>query len=147
MMFLFEDQSTREEAHKLLSKLDDLGADVKGSSALQRGSLLEGKGTWLLHVQNAWIHGKVTNLEYLLYLNFAAGRTFNDLAQWPVFPWVLKDYVSEKLDLENEEVFRDLSKPMGALGHPMRLAEARYVAYVLPRHVYQHTALSRTRLG
>ena len=29
------------------------------------------------------------------------------------FPWVLKDYTSEELDLENEEVFRDFSKPVG----------------------------------
>lgn len=124
-MFLFEDRAARERAHALLSQLDRFGADVKGSSALQRGSLLEGKGAWLLHVQNAWVHGKVSNLEYLLYLNFAAGRTFNDLAQWPVFPWVLRDYASPVLDLEADATFRDLSKPMGALGHPDRLAEAR----------------------
>lgn len=125
VMFLFEDHAARERAHALLSQLDRFGADVKGSSALQRGSLLEGKGAWLLHVQNAWAHGKVSNLEYLLYLNFAAGRTFNDLAQWPVFPWVLRDYTSPELDLEDDATFRDLSKPMGALGHPDRLAEAR----------------------
>jgi factor associated with neutral sphingomyelinase activation len=124
-MFMFEDTDTRNEVYGLLSGLHRLGADVKGSSTLQRGSLLEGKGAWLLHAQSAWVHGKVSNLEYLLYLNFAAGRTFNDLAQWPVFPWVLKDYTSRSLDLENEEVFRDLSKPMGALGHPQRLLEAR----------------------
>jgi factor associated with neutral sphingomyelinase activation len=85
-------------------------------------------------VQNAWVQGKVTNLEYLLYLNFAAGRTFNDLAQWPVFPWVLKDYMSEKFDLENDEMFRDLSKPMGALGHPNRLSEARCAAGAQAEH-------------
>lgn len=126
-MFLFEDQAARERAHTLLSRLDHFGADIKGSSALQRGSLLEGKGAWLLHVQSAWVHGKVSNLEYLLYLNFAAGRTFNDLAQWPVFPWVLSNYTSPVLDLEDDSNFRDLSKSMGGLGHPARLAEARCV--------------------
>jgi hypothetical protein len=43
-----------------------------------------------------------------------AGRTFNDLTQYPVFPWVLADYTSEDLDLEDPATFRDLSKPMGA---------------------------------
>ena len=109
----------------MLSRLPNFGSDVVGTSALQRGALLEGKGAWLLHVQSAWVHGKISNLQYLLYLNFAAGRSFNTLAQWPVFPWVVADYTSPVLDLENPKTFRDLSKPMGALGHPQRLEEAR----------------------
>lgn len=68
----------------------------------------------------AWQLGNVSNFDYLLYLNLAAGRSFNDLAQWPVFPWVLRDYSSAHLDLASREVFRDLSKPMGALT-PARL--------------------------
>lgn len=35
--------------------------------------------------------------------------------QWPVFPWVLADYTSAALDLDNYASFRDLSKPIGAL--------------------------------
>uniref|UniRef100_A0A4W6C754 WDFY family member 4 n=1 Tax=Lates calcarifer TaxID=8187 RepID=A0A4W6C754_LATCA len=54
------------------------------------------------------------NFEYLMHLNTIAGRTYNDLMQYPVFPWVLADYQSETLDLLNPATFRDLSKPMGA---------------------------------
>lgn len=43
------------------------------------------------------------------------GRSFNDLTQYPVFPWVIADYTSETLDLTNAATFRDLSKPIGAL--------------------------------
>jgi factor associated with neutral sphingomyelinase activation len=32
-----------------------------------------------------------------------------------VFPWILKDYKSEVLDLKDENIYRDLSKPIGAL--------------------------------
>jgi len=63
-----------------------------------------------------WQQGKLTNFEYLMALNSFAGRTFNDLTQYPVFPWVLADYDSKKLDLEDEKIYRDLSKPMGAIG-------------------------------
>eukprot|EP00961_Rhodomonas_salina_P032183 433881-Rhodomonas_salina.4 len=42
-----------------------------------------------------------------------AGRSYNDLAQYPVFPWILADYTSEKLDLLDPKTFRDLSKPIG----------------------------------
>lgn len=51
-----------------------------------------------------------------------AGRSFNDLTQYPVFPWVLADYTSENIDLTDPRVFRDLSKPVGAL-NPDRLAQ------------------------
>lgn len=44
-----------------------------------------------------------------------ADRTFNDLTQYPVFPWVIGDYTSEKLDLSDGRVYRDLTKPIGAL--------------------------------
>lgn len=30
--------------------------------------------------------------------------------QYPVFPWVIKDYTSQELDLTNPNTFRDLSK-------------------------------------
>jgi hypothetical protein len=40
--------------------------------------------------------------------------------RYPVLPWVIADYDSEELDLENPATFRDLSKPMGAQD-PVRL--------------------------
>ncbi len=62
-----------------------------------------------------WVAGEISNFEYLMHLNTAAGRTYNDLTQYPVFPWVLADYKSSKLDLTRPDTFRDLSKPIGAL--------------------------------
>lgn len=53
-------------------------------------------------------------------LNTFAGRTYNDLTQYPVFPWILADYTSSTLDLSNPKTFRDLTKPIGAL-EPNRL--------------------------
>ncbi|XP_041803075.1 WD repeat- and FYVE domain-containing protein 4 isoform X2 [Chelmon rostratus] len=61
-----------------------------------------------------WQRGEISNFEYLMHLNTIAGRTYNDLMQYPVFPWVLADYQSETLNLSNPATFRDLSKPMGA---------------------------------
>lgn len=70
-------------------------------------------------------------------LNRMAGRSFNDLTQYPVFPWVsgtnmglrisqflqvLADYSSKSIDLSDSRVYRDLSKPIGAL-NPNRLAQ------------------------
>lgn len=46
-----------------------------------------------------WQARDLSNLDYLLHLNALAGRTPNDLHQYPVFPWVLADYVSPALTL------------------------------------------------
>lgn len=62
-----------------------------------------------------WARWEISNFEYLMQLNTLAGRSYNDITQYPVFPWVLADYSSESLDLENPHVYRDLSKPIGAL--------------------------------
>ncbi|XP_021366386.1 neurobeachin-like protein 1 isoform X2 [Mizuhopecten yessoensis] len=62
-----------------------------------------------------WVQREISNFDYLIQLNTIAGRTYNDLSQYPVFPWILSDYTSETLDLDNPTVFRDLSKPIGAV--------------------------------
>lgn len=61
-----------------------------------------------------WQKGELSNFYYLMTINTLAGRTFNDITQYPVFPWVIADYTSEDLDLDDPLTFRDLSKPMGA---------------------------------
>ena len=55
---------------------------------------------------HSWQHGEITNFEYLMELNKLAGRTFNDLMQYPVFPFILSDYNSEELDLSQDTSFR-----------------------------------------
>ena len=61
-----------------------------------------------------WENGEFSNFEYLVILNTWAGRTYNDLMQYPIFPWVLADYDSSVLDFSKSETFRDFSLPMGA---------------------------------
>jgi factor associated with neutral sphingomyelinase activation len=76
---------------------------------------------FLNKVVTSWRSGNIENFDYLLALNSAAGRSFQDLSRYPVFPWVLSDYTSDKLNLESNgplkqrQIFRDLSKPIGAL--------------------------------
>ncbi|CAN8100413.1 unnamed protein product [Discula destructiva] len=65
-------------------------------------------------IMKRWQRGEISNFHYLMLVNTMAGRTFNDLTQYPVFPWVLADYTSEELDLADPASYRDLSKPMGA---------------------------------
>ncbi|KAH8234811.1 hypothetical protein KR032_003569 [Drosophila birchii] len=66
----------------------------------------------VLAITLQWREGLLTNWEYLMTLNQIAGRTYNDLMQYPVFPWVLANYSSEILDLREGQTFRRLGRPI-----------------------------------
>ncbi|KAI7889530.1 uncharacterized protein EV154DRAFT_423692 [Mucor mucedo] len=117
------DLSERDELYsKLVSRVsvqEDAGANIFGenkdsgiSSTFKLSSIF---GTSTLHdLTQRWERKEITNFQYLMYLNAIAGRSYNDLTQYPVFPWILADYHSEELDLEDPKTFRDLTQPMGA---------------------------------
>ncbi|KAK8841149.1 hypothetical protein M9Y10_027349 [Tritrichomonas musculus] len=67
-------------------------------------------------VTEKWQKGEISNFKYLMKLNIIAGRSFNDLSQYPVFPWVLNDYKSDTIDLSDPSVYRDLAIPIAAHG-------------------------------
>ena len=54
----------------------------------------------------SWCQGKLSNFDYLTRLNKTAGRSFNDLMQYPVMPFVIADYTSQVLDLEANASYR-----------------------------------------
>ncbi|XP_075057049.1 lysosomal-trafficking regulator [Mixophyes fleayi] len=71
-----------------------------------------------------WCSGQITNFEYLTHLNKHAGRSFNDLMQYPVFPFILNDYTSETLDLSSTSIYRNLAKPIAVQS---KVKEDRYI--------------------
>eukprot|EP00116_Pleurobrachia_bachei_P003184 sb/3463446/ len=81
------------------------------------------------NVRRKWVERRISNFEYLMHLNTIAGRTYNDLSQYPVFPWILTDYTSDSIDFSNPllSCFRDLGKPIGAQAEER--AEHAYVKY------------------
>ena len=104
------------------------GGSLNASNLYPSGKLnvLE-TNTAMIRLKDAWINREISNFDYLMKLNSIAGRTYNDLGQYPVFPWVLSDYHSPELDLTDPHSFRDLKYPMGAQNKKMRVEQqARY---------------------
>ncbi|EAY22641.1 Beige/BEACH domain containing protein [Trichomonas vaginalis G3] len=71
-----------------------------------------------------WINREISNFEYLLAINKYAGRSFNHLSQYPILPWILTDYESNTIDLNDKKIYRDMGKPIGAMNES-RLEENR----------------------
>ncbi|KAL3135309.1 hypothetical protein ABBQ32_007505 [Trebouxia sp. C0010 RCD-2024] len=132
--FAFPNTVEANKAAQAILAQPCLGEALPGgkSASAAAGSILEAGGGWLAKVTGGWQAGHISNLDYLLYCNLAAGRSFNDLTQWPVFPWVLCDYTSQTLDLNSPASFRDLSKPIGAL-NPHRLEAYKFRFREMPR--------------
>ncbi|ELP91653.1 beige/beach domain containing protein, partial [Entamoeba invadens IP1] len=59
-----------------------------------------------------WANGKMSNFEYLMRLNELASRSYNDMSHYPIFPWVIQDYTSTHLDLNNPSIYRPLDLPI-----------------------------------
>jgi len=119
IMFAFPDQST---VKKVIKALPRVGVGIKyGIPQTRRASMMSPRQLYRSsNMTQKWQRREISNFEYLMFLNTIAGRTYNDLNQYPVFPWVITNYDSQELDLSSPNNFRDLSKPIGALNHSRR---------------------------
>ncbi|CAF0746128.1 unnamed protein product [Didymodactylos carnosus] len=120
IMFAFPDRGT---VKKVVNYLPRVGVGGRyGLPQQRRTSLASPKQLFRsANMTQRWQRRELSNFEYLMYLNTIAGRTYQDLNQYPVCPWIIADYESEKIDLNSPATYRDLSKPIGAL-NPTRKA-------------------------
>ena len=113
-MFAFQDQAT---VKRVIRALPRVGVGIKyGIPQTRRASLMSARQLFRSANMTAkWQRREISNFEYLMFLNTIAGRTYNDLNQYPVFPWVLTNYTDQELDLSAPTNYRDLGKPIGAI--------------------------------
>ncbi|XP_055524888.1 neurobeachin isoform X11 [Wyeomyia smithii] len=132
ILFAFPDQHT---VKKVIKALPRVGVGIKyGIPQTRRASMMSPRQLMRnSNMTQKWQRREISNFEYLMFLNTIAGRTYNDLNQYPVFPWVLTNYESRELDLSQPSNYRDLSKPIGALNPSRReYFEERYESWDTP---------------
>lgn len=83
-------------------------------------------------VTDLWRNCYISNFSYLMYLNFMAGRSVNDIGQYPVLPWTITDMNSAILDLNNAAVYRDLSIPVAATNQSKLVQAIERSAHMSP---------------
>ena len=78
----------------------------------------------LLEIYKKWRNWEISNLHFLMILNIFGNRTYNDLNQYPIFPWIITDYNSDNLNTANfydidkeisDLLIRQFNSPMGML--------------------------------
>jgi factor associated with neutral sphingomyelinase activation len=74
-LFVFDEKSTRETIKEIIvcnaPKILEMQLDV---------------------ITKLWMNGLLNNYDYLIYLNRFSSRSFNDISQYPVFPWILSEF-------------------------------------------------------
>ena len=64
---------------------------------------IEKKKIYINEFYNLWNNNQISNYELIMLLNILANRSFLDITQYPVFPWIIF----------SKDVYRDLKLPMG----------------------------------
>ncbi|VDP43446.1 unnamed protein product, partial [Schistosoma curassoni] len=120
VLFAFTDMNT---VKLVVNALPEVGIGTRYGLPVSRASTLASpsKIFQLSNMTQRWQHRELSNFDYLMYLNTIAGRSYNDLNQYPIFPWVISNYTTKELDLSSPSNYRDLSKPIGAI-NPKRKA-------------------------
>ena len=69
----------------------------------------------LKNIYEKWRTWDISTLHLLMVLNLYGNRTFNDMNQYPVFPWIFTEYKSETFPENFIDKIRPLDSPMGML--------------------------------
>lgn len=93
-------------------------------------------GSIYIYIQYIQYNFHLTMFFFNLFFS-RPGRSYNDLNQYPVFPWVITNYDSEELDLTLPSNFRDLSK--------VRIPPLFYFFFIL--HGLRMSRLDKLRSG
>ena len=68
------------------------------------------------NIKEMWKNSKISYLEFLLWTNIYGNRSFRDISQYPVFPWIIADYKTDTFDeIINNKHIRKLDLPMGLM--------------------------------
>ena len=90
------------------------GKDFKGKKILgyEKTNDNKQKPFKVKKIMENWQNNNISTLHYIMWLNIFSGRSFNDLTQYPVVPWIITNYDKDELSKED---YRDLSIPIGMM--------------------------------
>ena len=67
-------------------------------------------------IKDLWKNNKISTLEYIMWINIYGNRSFRDVAQYPILPWILNDYSLNNFDsIFNLNSIRNFNLPMGMM--------------------------------
>ena len=86
----------KTELIRMINYREIKGQDFKGKKVLgyEKINTNKKKSYYAVDKMKEWIKYQISTLEYLMWMNIL-GRSSNDLAQYPIFPWLITDFTSK----------------------------------------------------
>ena len=116
---------------EILKKLDEpipIIDDLKESKSqniigyengiVQKQKGLKLKSINLSKIVKSWKNWEISNFEFLMWLNIFGNRSYNDISQYPVFPWILINY-EDPLQVEQQEIIENATSRTISMALPM----------------------------
>ena len=69
-------------------------------------------------IKRKWDKREINTFQFLLYINKYAGRTYNDINQYPIFPWIILNIYENGNKYENK--YRNFILPISIQNKPQR---------------------------
>ena len=79
----------------------------------------------LSSIISKWKEWKISNFELLMWLNIFGNRSYNDISQYPIFPWILSNY-EDPLKIEQK---RKIIKPSTNIVHFLKIQDQSHPSH------------------
>ena len=67
-------------------------------------------------IRELWKNNQISTLEFIMWINIYGNRSFRDISQYPVFPWIIDDYKTKTFqDIVKNDCIRNFKLPMGMM--------------------------------
>ena len=116
-----------ENCEKVLHIFEDRKKELKKEKLFLLSN--DNNAKYLSNILSQFKKGEISNYEYLLNLNKFSSRTYNDLTQYPIFPWLvlqiddLYKITSVDSDIIEKENIRDMNYPVSMQEESKRIEE------------------------
>ena len=68
------------------------------------------------NIKDLWKNNKISTLEYLMWINIYGNRSYRDISQFPVLPWIIDDYKTKTFqEIIDNDGIRNFEIPMGMM--------------------------------
>ena len=83
--------SNKKEIKLFKNKIIGYNVSVSDNSYINF-NLNNPSSDFITNLTENWLDWNISTMELLLWLNILSNRSFNDISQYPVFPWILTQY-------------------------------------------------------
>ena len=67
-------------------------------------------------IKELWKDNKISTLEYFMWINVYGNRSYRDISQYPVFPWIIDEYKTNTFqEIKDKDFIRNFKIPMGMM--------------------------------